>query len=142
MQEYSIDVHNFDDIRPYTDKEIPEALARIMAEPVLYKILKYVYPGLGNSVIQKMMREIKTVDQFQSEVSGPAFKVIAQTTTAGLTFTNMESIDKNKSYVFLSNHRDIILDSALLNVSLLEKGYKTTQIAIGDNLLALPVVHS
>lgn len=45
MQEYSIDVHNFDDIRPYTDKEIPEALARIMAEPVLYKILKYVYPG-------------------------------------------------------------------------------------------------
>lgn len=87
------------------------------------------------------MREIKTVDQFQSEVSGPAFKVIAQTTTAGLTFTNMESIDKNKSYVFLSNHRDIILDSALLNVSLLEKGYKTTQIAIGDNLLALPVVH-
>jgi 1-acyl-sn-glycerol-3-phosphate acyltransferase len=112
-----------------------------MAEPVLYKILKYVYPGLGNSVIQKMMREIKTVDQFQSEVSGPAFKVIAQTTTAGLSFTNMESIDRNKAYVFLSNHRDIILDSALLNVSLLEKGYKTTQIAIGDNLLALPVVH-
>lgn len=141
MQEYSIDVHNFDDIRPYTDEEVPAALARIMAEPVLYKILKYVYPGLGNSVIQKMMREIKTVDQFQSEVSGPAFKVIAQTTTAGLSFTNMESIDKNKAYVFLSNHRDIILDSALLNVSLLEKGYKTTQIAIGDNLLALPVVH-
>jgi 1-acyl-sn-glycerol-3-phosphate acyltransferase len=141
MQEYSIDVHNFDDIRPYTDEEIPAALARIMAEPVLYKILKYVYPGLGNSVIQKMMREIKTVEQFQSEVSGPAFKVIAQTTTAGLSFTNMESIDRNKSYVFLSNHRDIILDSALLNVSLLEKGYKTTQIAIGDNLLALPVVH-
>jgi hypothetical protein len=141
MQEYSIDVQNFDDIRPYTDEEVPAALARIMAEPVLYKILKYVYPGLGNSVIQKMMREIKTVDQFQSEVSGPAFKVIAQTTTAGLSFTNMESIDRNKAYVFLSNHRDIILDSALLNVSLLEKGYKTTQIAIGDNLLALPVVH-
>ena len=107
MQEYSIDVHNFDDIRPYTDEEVPAALARIMAEPVLYKILKYVYPGLGNSVIQKMMREIKTVDQFQSEVSGPAFKVIAQTTTAGLSFTNMESIDRNKAYVFLSNHRDI-----------------------------------
>ncbi|MDZ4751014.1 MAG: 1-acyl-sn-glycerol-3-phosphate acyltransferase [Flavobacteriales bacterium] len=141
MQEKVIDVNNFDDIRPYRDDEIGEVLSRILAEPVLYKILKYIYPGLGNLVIQKMFKEIKTVEQFQSEVSGPAFKVIAQTTSAGLSFTNMESIDRDKAYVFLSNHRDIILDSALLNVSLMEKGYNTTQIAIGDNLLQLPVVH-
>ena len=61
-------------------------------------------------------------------------------TTSGLTFTNMDRIKADEAYLFLSNHRDIILDSALLNVSLMEKGRPTTQIAIGDNLLRNPLI--
>lgn len=140
MHDSPIDVHNFDSIRPYNDAELAEAIERILEEPGLYKMLKWVYPGLSKAAIQKMMRGVKTVEEFQSEISGPTFKTVIQTTTSGLTFTNMESLDKNKAYLFLSNHRDIILDSALLNVSLLEKGYPTTQIAIGDNLLQKKVV--
>jgi hypothetical protein len=140
MHESPIDVHNFDAIRPYNDAELKEAIERILDEPGLYKMLKWVYPGLSKTAIQQMMRSVQTIAQFQSEISGPTFKTVIQTTTSGLTFTNMDSLDKSKAYLFLSNHRDIILDSALLNVSLLEKGYPTTQIAIGDNLLQKKVV--
>jgi hypothetical protein len=62
-------------------------------------------------------------------------------TTSGLTFSNMDRLERDVPYLFLSNHRDIILDSALLNVSLLEKGYQTTQIAIGNNLLTNSLIY-
>jgi hypothetical protein len=140
MQNSPIDVHQFDSIRPYTDKELQEALERILEEPALYKMVRWVYPGLGKSAIQKMFRSVRTIDQFQSEISGPAFKTIIQTTTNGISFSNIDAIDRDSACLFLSNHRDIILDSALLNVSLLERAYPTTQIAIGDNLLQKQVV--
>jgi hypothetical protein len=140
MEEAQFDVFNFDPIRPYNDEELKAAIERILDVPEFYKMLKWVFPGLSRSAIQKMLREVTTVDEFQSEISGPAFKMAIQTTTSGLSFTNFESLDKSKAYLFLSNHRDIILDSAILNVSLLEQGHKTTQIAIGDNLIRQKVV--
>lgn len=130
-----MEVNNFEDIRPFTDAEVKPAIKRILEEPLLYDVMAYVYPELSRVDVHEMMSEISTVKEFQEEISGPAFKEVAQKTTSGLTFTNMNDLEKDKSYLFLSNHRDIILDSALLNVSLLEKGYNTTQIAIGSNLL-------
>jgi hypothetical protein len=140
MNSAPIDVNNFDDIRPYTDAEIKPAIERLLKEPMFYQVMKWVYPELGKKVIQEMMGEIQSVDQFQEQVSAPAFKVVTQLTTNGLTFSNIDSLDTDKAYIFLSNHRDIILDSALLNVSLMERGYKTTEIAIGDNLLQTTAV--
>lgn len=140
MTSAPIDVNKFEDIRPYNDQELREAIDRLLEEPIFYKIMKWVYPSLGKSVIQGMMSKISSVDEFQEQVSAPAFKVVAQLTTSGLTFSNFDYLEKEKAYLFLSNHRDIILDSALLNVSLMERGFKTTQIAIGDNLLQTPVV--
>jgi len=140
MLQAPIDVNNFDAIRPFRDDEIAGAIERLLHDPLFFRVLKYVYPGLGKKVVVQMMSEIKTVDDFQQNISGPAMKVMAQMTTSGLTFTDMDRIDHNKAYLFISNHRDIILDSALLNVSLIEKGYKTTHIAIGENLLATPFV--
>lgn len=140
MLDAPIDVNNFDDIRPYTDVELREAIARLVEEPLLVKMMKWVYPGLSKLEIQKMFRDIKTVQQFQEEIGAPAMKVITQMTTSGLTFSNVEYIHRNQAYLFISNHRDIILDSALLNVSLMERGFETTEIAIGDNLLKTPMV--
>lgn len=140
MHNSPVDVNQFDSIRPYSDEELPAAIERILEEPSLYRMMKWVYPGLSKSAIHQMLRSVRSVDEFQSEISGPAFKTVIRMTTSGLTFTNMDAISREKAYLFLSNHRDIILDSALLNVSLLERGYKTTQIAIGDNLLQKQVV--
>ncbi|MEZ4798436.1 MAG: 1-acyl-sn-glycerol-3-phosphate acyltransferase [Flavobacteriales bacterium] len=140
MEPSVLDVHNYDDIRPYNDQELQEAIERLLEEPMFYKMMKWVYPSLGKAVIQEMMREIKSVKDFQEQVSAPAFKVVTQLTTSGLSFTNLEYLEKDKPYIFLSNHRDIILDSALLNVSLMERGFNTTEIAIGDNLLQTSAV--
>jgi hypothetical protein len=135
-----IDTHNFDSIRPYNNEELKSALERILQEPLFYKMIRWVYPGLSKNAIHSMLKGVNSVDEFQSEISGPAFKRVIEMTTSGLSFTNFQTLDRTKAYLFLSNHRDIILDSALLNVSLLEEGHRTTQIAIGDNLLQHKVV--
>ncbi len=140
MESLTIDINNFEDIRPYRPDEVPGVVDRLLQHDSFFEMMRFVYPSFGREEIEEMMREVKTVDDFQSEISAPAFKVIAQTTTSGLTFTNMDAIKKDEAYLFLSNHRDIILDSALLNVSLMEMGYPTTQIAIGDNLLNNQVI--
>lgn len=140
MLKQPIDVLNFDDIRPYHDEELPAALERLIQEPLLYKMMKWIYPGISKAAVQQMLREVKSVRDFQENIGGPAFKVITQMTTNGLSFSNMDVIRKDQPYLFISNHRDIILDSALLNVSLMEQGHATTEIAIGDNLLKSPFV--
>lgn len=140
MENAPIDIHNYDSIRPYTDQELQEAVIRILEEPLFYKMIRWVYPGLSKNAIHSMLMNVRSVNEFQSEVSGPAFKRVIEMTTSGMSFTNIQNLDRSKAYLFLSNHRDIILDSALLNVSLLEEGYGTTQIAIGDNLLSHKVV--
>ena len=136
-----MDVWDFTEIRPYSDEEVPAVIDRLIKEPLLYEMMEWVYPSFSNEDIAEMVREVKTVEDFQVNISGPAFKVVTQMTTSGLTFTNMDRIDPQTPYLFLSNHRDIILDSALLNVSLMEKGIPTTQIAIGNNLLQNPLIY-
>lgn len=140
MVEAPIDVLNFDEIRPYTDQELRQAISRLIEDPLLYKMMKWVYPALRKTEIRSMFQEITTVQQFQEEIGAPVMKVITQMTTSGLTFSNFHSIQKNCGHLFISNHRDIILDSALLNVSLMESGHETTEIAIGDNLLKTQLV--
>lgn len=140
MQGSPIDVNDFSDIRPYNNDELKHAISRLVQEPRLFDMMKWVYPGLSRSSIKKMFEEIEDINTFQEEISAPAVKVITQMTTSGLSFNNTDSIESDKAYLFISNHRDIILDSALLNVSLMERGFPTTEIAIGDNLLKTPMV--
>lgn len=127
-------------MRPYTDAEVQVAMKRMVQEPLLIKMMKWVYPGLRKAEIIRMFEDIRSVQQFQEEISAPAVKVITQMTTSGVSFTNETAIEPSKACLFISNHRDIILDSALLNVSLIERGIPTTEIAIGDNLLKLQLV--
>jgi hypothetical protein len=140
MTEAPIDVHDFSTMRPYNDEELKAAIDRMVQEPLLIKMMKWVYPGLRKAEILNMFQEVRNVQQFQEEISAPAVKVITQMTTSGVSFTNESEIKPEKAYLFISNHRDIILDSALLNVSLIERGIPTTEIAIGDNLLKLQLI--
>lgn len=136
-----MDLTNFEDIRPFTDEEVKLAIPRILGEPKFYQMMNWVFPNFTEDDIKGMFTDINSIEDFQLYVSGPAFKVIAQRTISGLTFSNMGRIKTDKPYLFLSNHRDIVLDSSLLNMSLLERGYPTTQIAIGDNLLKNEIIY-
>jgi len=82
--------------------------------------------------------KLKTIREFQEEVIADYVKIVIKNTTDGVTFHGLENLDPKDSYLYISNHRDIVLDSAILDVLLVDSGFDTTEIAIGDNLLIYP----
>ena len=127
---------DYDDIRPYNNEEIPEKLRIVLNDPVFDKVLSYLFHK--PEVVSKMRQQlagITSVEELQSTFVRHLVEIIIHTTTHGLTCSGLDSLDKSKAYLFISNHRDIILDAAFLNYLILTNGMNTTQIAIGDNLL-------
>lgn len=128
----------FDDIRRLYDEEVKDAYAKIVAEPQVKTIVQQV---LGKDYTEYFLRNLgplNTVDEFQKEVIGEIVTTIEHKTCKEVTLTGEENVDREKGNLFVSNHRDIVLDSAFLNSHLLYKGFKTGQIGIGNNLLAAP----
>lgn len=124
----------FDSIRPYYDSEVPAAAERLCQSEAFLDLFKQLFK-LDKAPIIAMLKKIKTKDQFQQYLFGPIVRKLMDMTTDGVTIEGIELIDNNASYTFMSNHRDIILDSAILNVLLREHGAKYTRPAIGSNLL-------
>ncbi len=129
-------ISEFDDIRPYNNDEIAEKINIVLNDPVFDEVLAYLYKT--PKVIEKTRRQllkITTVEQLQATFVKHLVELIVHSTTKGLTCSGLEHLDKSKAYLFISNHRDIILDAAFLNYLIHTNGMNTTQIAIGDNLL-------
>ena len=82
--------------------------------------------------------DMTSIRQFQEEVISAYVKQVIQNTTNGVSVEGLDKLNPNEAYLFLSNHRDIVLDPAILNVLLFENGFNTTEIAIGENLLIFP----
>jgi hypothetical protein len=130
----------FDEIRPFSSEELPEAFKSILAEEGFRKALSVVFPDVPFEVLSSKIQMCKTSLEFQKLLCYPALKKLAVTCGKGMDM-DASSIDNNCRYTFVSNHRDIVLDSAFLSVLLLDSGFTTTvEIAIGDNLLSLPWV--
>ena len=141
----------FADIRPYNDTEFPEILDRLLAEPDLVKGLAYFmrpsWKGplrhLARSLVrwrlQKDLSDLESIADFQLWLATYIEKIINKTTT-GLEIVGIEKLSKDKSYTWLSNHRDIALDPTLINYALHISDHPTGRIAIGDNLLTNPIV--
>jgi hypothetical protein len=141
----------FADIRPYNDSEFQQILERLLAEPDLVKGLAYfMRPNwrgplrlLARSLVrwrlQKDLTGLESIAEFQFWLAGYVEKIINKTTT-GLKITGIDQLDDSKSYLWLSNHRDIALDPTLVNYALHLSNKPTGRIAIGDNLLLNPVV--
>jgi len=131
-----IDNLNFDDIRPYRDDEVPAVIERVLKNEHFYKVVELAYPQMPLEKVQLMMRSCKTVYDFQCNISAKAVWEVLKKTSAELTWGGFENISKDKAHLFISNHRDIILDSAILNVCLIKEGVPSTETAIGSNLLS------
>jgi len=128
----------FEDIRPYRDDEVPAAIERLLAEPGFRKTIKYFFPNVPIEVTEKTLRDIKTVKEFQRKFIATLVTGLEKKTTNGVSFRGLENIEEGKGYILMSNHRDIILDSAFLNTHLAILGKETSEIAIGSNLLIFP----
>ena len=132
--------NQFDDIRPYYDSEIPAAMQRIVESDFFGLLCTYVYPGHNPADVRKMMLSFRTIRDFQLEVMRCVNEqVIARSTTA-FTYSGVEKLDPQKQYLYVSNHRDIMLDACLLQYILYKNGHETTEITFGANLMSSPLV--
>jgi 1-acyl-sn-glycerol-3-phosphate acyltransferase len=129
---------DFDSIRPYEDHEITTVFNRLKNEKSFLTLLGFLYPQLPPEQFMERLMHITSIRQFQEEVISAYVKQVLKSTTQGVSVEGLEKLDPNASYLFISNHRDIVLDPAILNVLLVENGFNTTEIAIGDNLLIFP----
>ena len=131
---------DFDPIRPFAPEELPEVFDRLIENEQFCQVLAYLYPGIPKEVIHQKMRQCKTNLDFQKAFCYDFLKNLLAKASLGISFDH-ENIVLSRRYTFVSNHRDIVLDSALLHVLLFDAGCDTTtEIAIGDNLLKLPWV--
>lgn len=131
-------ITKFDAIRCYYNSEIPDALERLSNEKQFMKVLSTVYPLMPKEIIKQRLTSYKTNLEFQRNFVFPFLQNLEFTLTKGIDLVGIELIDTAKPYLYISNHRDIILDSALLCAKLIERGIDTVEIAIGDNLLIFP----
>lgn len=145
------EVQNFDEIRPYTDAEVPLAIEQIISDPeftaaiIRFKfgrafggLSKLLSPLLG-WYLRRHWRRLQTVQDVQRYISGYLDQALAHTTD-GVSCSGLELLPKQQAYLFVCNHRDIAMDPALVNWCLHEHGFDTARIAIGDNLLKKPCI--
>ena len=131
---------NFDDIRPYYDEEIPAAMQRITQSSYFGLLCSYVYPGRNPADISLMMRSFHTVGDFQLEVMRCVTEQVIARSITQFTYSGVEHLDPARQYLFVSNHRDIMLDACLLQYILYKNGRDTTEITFGANLMTTPLV--
>ena len=125
----------FDDIRPYLDSEIPAAMQRIVSDKYFPLVCDFLFPGKPVQGIAATMGSCRTAEEFQRRIMYDTIYAIVHKTTDGLTVSGMERLAPDKNYLFVSNHRDIMLDAAFLQVLLLDAGRRTSEITFGANLM-------
>src|SRR5512138_2315771 len=109
-------VEEFEDIRPYDDIEINPALNRIVAVPEFRKILEFLFPDRNKEQIIDNLKQIHSALEFQKQFMHPLVSSIVAKTSNGLTTSGFERLNPGTPYLFVANHRDIVLDSAILQV--------------------------
>lgn len=135
-----MNISDFDAIRPFQPEELPAAYDRLVANPQFRAVVGMLYPQVPFEALEQKMRACKTSMEFQLAFCYDFLEMLMAKASLGIDI-DVEAIDVNKRFTFVSNHRDIVLDSALLDKLLVDAGFKTTcEIAIGDNLLSLPWV--
>ncbi|MBR4089065.1 MAG: 1-acyl-sn-glycerol-3-phosphate acyltransferase [Bacteroidales bacterium] len=130
-----MDFSRFDDIRPYNDTEVHPALERIVANPLFSNVAQYIFPGQDEDVFRQLLLSCHIKEDFQVKVMSQIVSRILAGTAKEVTFTGLEHFEGGKRHLIVSNHRDIVLDSAIIQLILYKHNVDTTEIAVGDNLI-------
>ena len=130
----------FDPIRPFEPDELPDVFDRLLHNEQFSSVLAYLYPDVPKEALAAKMHACKDNLDFQKTFCYGFLVQLLARLSKGCDI-DIASLDTDSRYTFISNHRDIVLDSALLDKLLIDAGFNTTcEIAIGDNLLKLPWV--
>ncbi len=130
--------NEYSDICPFSDSEFHEKMEELVKEPGFKHAVTWVLPDIDFEAFCQGLLAIDNKRDFQVNIMYPFLEMLAKKTTNGISDTGIENIDINKSYTMITNHRDIVLDASFMNLSLLRRNYKTTEVAIGNNLLIYP----
>ncbi len=129
------EIYNFDDIRPYYDHEAHDAMQKLKNDPLFMQLVNYLWPEMTQEEAFAKAAKVNNNMAFQLEFMHQAIRVIVARSSTGLTCSGFENLDPNKAYLYIANHRDILLDSAILQILLVEHGFKTSEITFGNNLM-------
>ncbi|HHV39894.1 MAG: 1-acyl-sn-glycerol-3-phosphate acyltransferase [Bacteroidales bacterium] len=124
-----------ENLRPFTDREIPAAMERIAHHKYFPAIAHLIFPDISPEEARKRMLLAVTIEDFQLEWMYAFNRRVIDQTIDNFTYTISPNIKHNTGYLFVSNHRDIILDSSLLQMVLVDSGFPTSMITYGDNLV-------
>ena len=127
--------HKFDDIRPYYPSEIPPAMQRIAASEHFGILSQYIFPDKNVETVREMVRNFRTTEEFQKEVMYYFNEQVILRSMTDLTYYGLDHLNPETNYLFVSNHRDIMLDSSLLQYLLYKNDFRTTEITFGSNLM-------
>lgn len=128
-------MQKFDAIRPFYDAEVNEAIRSSINHPMMKALMSFTFPDVEDSVWKEQLLKTHSIRDFQCNFIYTSIQKVLSNTSDGLTTSGFEKLEKNTAYLFISNHRDIILDTSLLNAALFEHGLVMTASAIGDNLV-------
>ncbi len=128
-------MQKFDAIRPFYDSEINEALQDVIHHPMMKALMNFTFPDVADEVWKEQLKKTHSIRDFQCNFIYQSVQKILEKSSEGLTTSGFENLEPNTSYLFISNHRDILLDTTLLNSALFEHGLVMTASAIGDNLV-------
>lgn len=128
-------MQKFDAIRPFYETEVNEALQSVIPHPMMKALMNFTFPEVDDEVWKAQLKKTHSIRDFQCNFIYHTVQRILENSSDGLTTSGFEHLEKNNSYLFISNHRDILLDTTLLNAALFQNGHLMTASAIGDNLV-------
>lgn len=132
----SEELNEFTDISPYTDAEAVEALGKLADHPTVVEVSKAIFPDKEPEFLRKILKSVKSIDEFQILVMNKAVEWVLSTTAHNFSYDGIGNLKKiNGKFLAMSNHRDIILDPAITQVVLYRNAIPMTEIAVGSNLL-------
>jgi len=144
-------MNQFDDIRPFRDEEVASTIQRLLADKEFIETMttfrfsswpKWLQPllcPLVKAYLSSQAKKIHTIDDLQL-IAKTYLNKMLEDTTSGLTISGTQHLEEGKAYLFISNHRDIVVDPAIINWTLHQSGHVTPNLAIGDNLLTKPFI--
>jgi len=130
----------FDPIRPFYDAEVNTAIRQIVDDKMLEAMMQFTFPQDQAATWKERLKHTHSLRDFQVNFIYPAVRKVLEMSSDGLTVGGFEQLEPNTAYLFVSNHRDIILDTSILNACLFENGLVMTTSAIGDNLIKKPFI--
>lgn len=135
-----IDDNEFEAIRPYNDTELKPALKGITESKEFFAIAPFVFPDKRIEEVKEMLEGVSTAGEFQKVFMHRAVRRVVEESSDGLTFDGFDKLNPDTPYLFIANHRDIVLDSAILQVLLVEHNIATSEITFGSNLMISPFI--